>query len=166
MPLDHGGATTTEGFAAPAPAARGRAAGGRARAGGGRARAGGALARACDDVRTSGERARAGGEGGQATVELVALLPVLGVLALGVWQVAVAGHAMWSASAAARTASRIAAVSGGADGAAGAVRRIAGRRARVRDADDGAVRVTVPIPLVTGGDLGTFSTTARFEPQR
>ena len=103
-------------------------------------------------------------ESGQATVELVAMLPLLGVLALGVWQAAVAGHAIWSASAAARTASRIAAVGGDAEKAA---RAIAGSRARIRDAGDGAVRITVPIPAVAGGrDLTTFSTTARFEPQR
>lgn len=101
---------------------------------------------------------------GQATVEFLAMLPLLGVLALGVWQAAVAGHAIWSASAAARSASRVAAVGGDAERA---VRAIAGRRARVRDADDGAVRVTVPIPAVAGGrDLTTFTTTARFEPQR
>ena len=103
-------------------------------------------------------------EDGQATVELVAMLPVLAVLALGVWQAAVAGHAIWSASAAARSASRAAAIGGDAERT---VRRIAGRRARVRDGGDGAVRVTVPIPAVAGGrDLATFTTTARFEPQR
>lgn len=101
---------------------------------------------------------------GQATVEFLAMLPLLGVLALGVWQAAVAGQAIWSASAAARSASRVAAVGGDAERA---VVRIAGGRARVRDAGDGAVRVTVPIPAVAGGrDLTTFTTTARFEPQR
>ena len=67
---------------------------------------------------------------GQATVEFVAMLPLLGVLALGVWQAAVAGHAIWSASAAARSASRVAALGGDAEAT---VRRVAGRRARVRD---------------------------------
>lgn len=103
-------------------------------------------------------------EHGQATVEFLATLPLLAVLALGVWQAAVAGHTIWSASAAARAASRAVAVGGDAEKAA---RAIAGRRARVRDAGDGAVRITVPIPAVAGGrDLTTFSTTARFEPQR
>lgn len=101
---------------------------------------------------------------GQASVEFLAMLPLLGVLALGVWQAAVAGHAIWSASAAARSASRAAAVGGDAERA---VVRVAGRRARLRDAGNGAVRVTVPIPAVAGGrDLTTFTTTARFEPQR
>ena len=92
------------------------------------------------------------------------MLPLIGLLGLGLWQAAVAGHAIWSASAAARAASRAAAVGGDAEQA---VHRLAGRRARVRDAADGAIRVTVPIPAVTGGrDLPTFTTTARFEPQR
>jgi Flp pilus assembly protein TadG len=104
------------------------------------------------------------GERGQATVEFVALLPLLGVLALGVWQAALAGHAIWSASAAARAASRVSAVGGDPEKT---VRRLAGSRARLRDGKDGAVRVTVPIPAVAGGaDLTTFTTTARFEPQR
>ena len=101
---------------------------------------------------------------GQATVEFVALLPLLAVLVLGVWQVAVAGHAIWSASAAARAASRASAVGGDAQAAAVAV---AGRGVRVRVADDGAVRVALPIRFVVGrGSVATFSTTARFEPQR
>ena len=101
---------------------------------------------------------------GQATVEFLAMLPLLALVVLGLWQAAVAGHTIWSASAAARTASRAIAVGGDAETVA---RAIAGDRARVSDAGDGAVRVTVPIRAVTGGrDLTTFSTTARFEPQR
>ena len=103
-------------------------------------------------------------EHGQATVEFLATLPLVAVVVLGVWQAAVAGHTIWSASAAARSASRVVAVGGDAEKAA---RSIAGHRARVGDAGRGAVRVTVPIPAVTGGrDLTTYSTTARFEPQR
>ena len=101
---------------------------------------------------------------GQATVEFLAMLPLLAAVTLAIWQAAVAGHTIWSASAAARSASRAVAVGGDAERAA---RAIAGDRARVREAADGAVRITVPIPAVTGGpDLTTFSTTARFEPQR
>jgi hypothetical protein len=100
---------------------------------------------------------------GQATVELVALLPLLGVLALASWQVAIAGHAMWSAGAAARSASRALAVGGDWQAAA---RRLA-PTARARETDDGGVRVTVPIRAVAGGStLARVSSTARFEPQR
>ena len=105
-------------------------------------------------------------ESGQASVELVALLPLLGVLALGIWQVAVAGHAIWSASAAARAAARAAAV-GGDDDARRAARAIAGHGVRVRETEGGGVRVTVPIRAVASGAvLAKFSTTTRFEPQR
>ena len=105
---------------------------------------------------------------GQATVELVALLPLLVVLAAGAWQVAVAGHAVWASGVSARAAARAAAV--GADAAGAAVRPLptslrAG--ARVRRLRGGAVRVTVAIPSVVGRrDLATVSSTARFEPQR
>src|SRR5690349_2049787 len=92
---------------------------------------------------------------GQATVELVALLPLLAALGAGVWQLAIAGHAIWAASAAARAASRVEAVGGDA---AATARRIAGSHARLHEDADGRVRVTVPIPAVAGGaDLTTFT---------
>ena len=43
---------------------------------------------------------------GQATVELVALVPVLAVLGLGIWQGAIAGQAWWLSGIAARAAVR------------------------------------------------------------
>src|SRR5687768_9421448 len=51
-------------------------------------------------------RRRAGGEAGQATVELVALLPLLAVVLAGAWQAVLAGQAAWAAGAAARAAAR------------------------------------------------------------
>jgi len=111
------------------------------------------------------------GERGQATVELVALLPVLAVCAAGVWQLALAGHAMWAGGAAARAAARAAAVGGSAENVA--LRALpAGLRsrrdgARVRTGSDGTVRVTVPVPSVLGrAPVATYTTSARFEPQR
>jgi hypothetical protein len=105
---------------------------------------------------------------GQATVELVALLPLLVLLALGVWQAAVAGHAIWSAGAAARAGSRALAV--GADWRAAALHAVPPRArssARLRSTTDGRVTVTVPIVTVTGGaPLTRFTSSARFEPQR
>ena len=105
---------------------------------------------------------------GQASVELVALLPLLAVLAAGVWQAAVAGHAMWSAGAAARSASRALAVGGDAGGAA---RRVLPARlrdgARVRERDGVEVAVTVPIrALGSGRRLAAYTATARFAAQR
>ena len=105
---------------------------------------------------------------GQATVELVALLPVLAVITLGVWQVAVAGHAVGAVGAAARAGARAEAVGGDPDDAA---RRLLPRRvraaARVRASHGGEVRVEVPIPAVVGGgSLFTTTARARFAPQR
>lgn len=105
---------------------------------------------------------------GQATVELVALLPIVAVVALGAWQVAIAGHAVWAAGAAARAGARAHAVGADADGAARRLLPARVRRsAKVRTDDDGEVRVDVPIPAVVGGGaLFTTTARARFEPQR
>jgi hypothetical protein len=107
-------------------------------------------------------------ERGQATVELVVLLPVIATIALGVWQVAVAGHTVWAAGAAARAGARAEAVGGDTEAAARQVLPSRVRRAaEVNEEDDGEVRVEVPIPAVVGGGF-LFTTTgrARFEPQR
>lgn len=52
------------------------------------------------------------GEAGQATVEFVALLPILTLVALALGQAAVAGYAQWSAAGAARVAARAEAIGG------------------------------------------------------
>jgi hypothetical protein len=105
---------------------------------------------------------------GQASVELVALLPVLVACAVGVWQLALAGHAVWASSAAARAAARASAVGGDARAAAIGILPAALRRdARVGAGHRGEVHVTVPIPRAIGrGAVTTFTSTARFEPQR
>jgi len=59
-----------------------------------------------------------GGEDGQASVELVAAIPVLLVATLVVAQLAVAGYALWSAGAAARAGARAGYVGGDAEAAA------------------------------------------------
>src|SRR3954469_5636613 len=56
---------------------------------------------------------------GQASVELVALLPFVVLAALVVWQLAVAGHALWSAGGAARAGGPAAGVGGGGRGGRG-----------------------------------------------
>src|ERR671922_2571617 len=91
-------------------------------------------------------------QGGQATVELVALLPLLAVLGVGLWQAAVAGQAMWMAGAAARAAARAEALGTDPVGAARSV--LSPRLAeglRVRAVDGGGVRVTLRVPAVLGG---------------
>src|SRR3982750_1043904 len=57
------------------------------------------------------------GERGQATVELVGVLPLLAVLGFAVWQAAVVGQAFWMAGAAARAAARAEALRRGRPGA-------------------------------------------------
>jgi hypothetical protein len=107
-------------------------------------------------------------ERGQASVELVALLPFVALSALVVWQLAVAGHALWSAGGAARAAARAAAV--GTDTGA-AARRVLPRRLErglvVAKTNDGGVRVAVAVPLVLGRGrrLMTVSERARMRPQ-
>jgi hypothetical protein len=111
---------------------------------------------------------RLGTQEGQASVELVALLPLLALVVAVLWQAVVAGHAVWLAGTAARAAARAQAV--GADAPAAARRVLPPRlrrTAQVRAAADGAITVRVRIPAVVGGgrSLGGFSTRARFAAQ-
>lgn len=89
---------------------------------------------------------------GQATVEIVALLPLLAVLGGLLWQAAVAGQAVWLAGTAARAAARATAVGGDARAAARGV--LPGRLQRglvVRRLGSGeGVRVAVGVPAVVG----------------
>ena len=89
-------------------------------------------------------------DSGQASVELIAVIPALLVLILVSAQLALAGYALWSAGAAAHAGARAAYVGGNARRAAlaslpGALRRDASVNAR----DGLAVRVKVP-SLVPG----------------
>ena len=111
---------------------------------------------------------RSGSERGQATVELVALLPLMAVLAALLWQAVVAGQAVWLAGSAARAAARASAV--GADASAAARRVLPDRLERglvVRPAaSDGGVQVAIAIPVVVGsGRLTTVSARARLQDQ-
>jgi hypothetical protein len=107
-------------------------------------------------------------EHGQATVELVALLPLLGLLVALLWQAVLAGEAVWLGGSAARAAARAVAVGGDPVRAARLV--VPGRFAaelRVRRERDGAVSVLLPVPAVLGGGtLAAIPTRARFETQR
>lgn len=107
-------------------------------------------------------------EDGQAGVELVALLPLLALLACAIWQAVVAGQALWLAGSAAHDAARAQAL--GQDPAAAARRALPPglrRGLRVaRDGDDG-VRVRVVVPVVVDGvrPLWSVAARARMEPQ-
>ena len=106
-------------------------------------------------------------ESGQATVELVALLPLLALVGLVLWQAVVAGQAMWLAGAAARSAARAVAV--GVEPAPAARRALTPaleRGLQVRVGETGEVRVMVAVPaVVVGGRLTTVSATAAFPAQ-
>lgn len=105
---------------------------------------------------------------GQASVELVAVLPVVAVLMAMLWQATVAGQAVWLIGTAARAAARAAAVGGDPREAArhtlpGSLRR----GLRTVASDDGTVRVWIHIPSVIDGGPGiaTISARARFRSQ-
>jgi hypothetical protein len=102
-------------------------------------------------------------EGGQASVELIALLPALLLCVALAAQVLAAGWALWAAGNAARAGAR--AEHAGADGEAVARRALPGR---LRDgalirADDG-VRVRVPVPaLLPGAELPAVTAASRLD---
>jgi hypothetical protein len=104
---------------------------------------------------------------GQASVELVAVLPLVVALLAALWQVALIGYAEWAANAAARAAARADAV--GSDSARAARAHLARsfeRGLSVRSEGPGTVRVSVRIPRLPGiPDLGHARATGHFEPQ-
>jgi hypothetical protein len=107
---------------------------------------------------------RAGDERGQASVELVAAVPLVLVVTLIVAQLAVAGYALWSAGAAARAGARAEYVGG--EGTAAARRSLPPplrSAASIDDSNGLAVRVKAPallpgipsVPVTAKADLGT-----------
>jgi hypothetical protein len=109
------------------------------------------------------------GHNGQASVETVALLPLVVLIGALLWQAVVAGQALWLSGAAARAAARATAVGGDAEAAArGALPRRLEHDLRVRAAGEGAgVRVAVRIPSVlTAGSIATVESRAAFPEQR
>jgi hypothetical protein len=99
---------------------------------------------------------------GQASVEFVALLPVLAALLVIAAQTAVAGWALWAAGNAARAGARAQEVGSDATSAArhalpGALRR----DAVIRDADGVRVKVRVPA-LVPGVTLPRVSAASKL----
>ena len=99
------------------------------------------------------------GSAGQASVEFVALLPLLCVVVALAWQVALVGSAAWTAASSARSAARAVAV--GRDAEAVVVGR--GVRVRVRR-DEVEVRVQVR-SVLRAVDLGSVRARASFGDQ-
>jgi hypothetical protein len=106
-------------------------------------------------------------EKGQASVELVALLPLIAVVALVCWQAVLVGQAIWLSASAARRAARATAI--GADPAAAARSALPPgleRGMSVRSASQGRVRVTVRVPSAVGAwRLGGVTSSASFPRQ-
>jgi len=103
---------------------------------------------------------------GQASVETVALLPLVALVAALTWQGVLVGQAAWLAGAAARGAARAQALDGDPRAAARAVlpKRLRGGLAVRAGEDDVRVRVRVPA-LVGGGSVLAVSAHAHLQEQ-
>jgi hypothetical protein len=90
-------------------------------------------------------------DSGQASVEMVAALPLVVLVAAVAWQLAIAGYSTWACANAARVAARAEAVGGDEEVAArSALPRSLERGLRVERAAGGAVRVELRVPLILG----------------
>lgn len=109
---------------------------------------------------------RARDASGQASVELIAILPLAVLIVAALWQAMLTGQAVWSSAGAARAAARAHAVGGDPLAAArGAVPGSLRRGVRVRLVGEG-VRVAVRVPLVgSGRSLGSVDARAGLPPQ-
>ena len=88
-------------------------------------------------------------ERGQASVELVAAIPLVLAVAAIAWQLALAGHTAWLTAHAARAGARADAVGSDAHAAAGSALPAGLRRAlRVERVRGGGVRVRVAVPAL------------------
>jgi len=100
---------------------------------------------------------------GQASVEMLAAIPLLAVFVLLAWQSFVAVRSATLASAAARAAARAIAVAH--DPREAAVRGLPngfGGRLKLERLANGAIRASLPVPLVLGGQatLGRVESTS------
>jgi hypothetical protein len=88
-------------------------------------------------------------QAGQASVELVAMVPVILLLGAVAWQLALAGHTAWLTAHAARAAARADAVGEGpSEAARSALPRSLEDDLEVERLTDGGVRVSVKVPLL------------------
>jgi TadE-like protein len=88
-------------------------------------------------------------ESGQASVELVAVIPFVLLCALVAWQLALAGHTAWLAGHAARAAARADAVGRDVrEAAQSALPRSFEQGLEVKRLSEGGVRVSVRVPVL------------------
>jgi hypothetical protein len=100
-------------------------------------------------------------ERGQASVELVAVLPAVMLIGAVVWQLALAGHAAWLTANAGRAAARAEIVGRSPLSAArSALPRSLERDLEVQRLDRGRVRVSVRIPWLLIGRPGPIRVAA------
>ena len=93
-----------------------------------------------------------GDERGQASIELVAAVPIVLVLGAIAWQLALAGHTAWMAAGAARAGARADLVGRDPRAAARSVLPSSlGAQLRVERRERGGVRVSIGVPLLWGG---------------
>ena len=91
-------------------------------------------------------------ERGQATIELLGVVPVLIAAGLVVWQLVLVGHTAWLSAHAARAAARAELVDEDAVAAArSALPDGLEKGLEVERDDDGGTRVRVPVPIVHTG---------------
>jgi hypothetical protein len=99
-----------------------------------------------------GARGRHHLQAGQASVELVATMPVVLLVGAVAWQLALAGHTAWLTAHAARAAARADAVGRGpAEAARSALPRSLEDELEVERLARGGVRVSVQVPLLMRG---------------
>jgi hypothetical protein len=88
-------------------------------------------------------------QGGQASIELVAMVPVVLLVGAVLWQLALAGQTAWLTANAARVAARADAVGRGTTAAArSALPRSLEDELEVERLPRGGVRVSVKVPLL------------------
>jgi pilus assembly protein CpaE len=88
-------------------------------------------------------------ESGQASVETVALVPLVLLAAAVAWQLVVTGHTLWLAAGAARAAARAELVGESPERAArSALPRSLERDLSVKRIDGGGIRVELRLPLL------------------
>ena len=97
-------------------------------------------------------------ERGQASVELLAAVPAVLIVAALVWELALAGHTAWLCANAARAGARARVVGRDARVAARSALPAAMRRGmEVEERSGGAVRVRVNVPLLLRGWEGPIA---------
>jgi len=95
-------------------------------------------------------------EHGQATVELLGVVPALLVLGLVAWQLILVGHSAWMSAHAARAAARAELVGDDPERAA----RSVAEGAEV-SAERAGARVDVPVPMIHRGWRGPVTVASR-----